>query len=66
MGPVDTRPFGNGPVRARRMVVGVGEEAGMEWWQWVLVVVVVLVVLTALFAWIQARRRRGGVRTTKR
>ena len=38
----------------------------MEWWQWVLVVVAVLAVLTALFAWIQAKRRSGGVRTTKR
>lgn len=38
----------------------------MDWWQWVIVVVVVIAVLTALFAFIQARRRSGGVRTTKR
>lgn len=46
--------------------MGDDEEAFVEWWQWVLVVVAVVAVLTALFAWIQARRRRGGVRTTKR
>lgn len=37
----------------------------MDWWRWVLIVVVVLVVLVGLFAWVQRRRRSGGVRTTK-
>ncbi len=50
------------------MVVGrrPSEEDRVEWWQWAIVVIVVIAVLTALFAWIQARRRSGGVRTTKR
>ena len=38
----------------------------MEWWQWVLVVVAVIALLTALFAFVQSRRRSGGIRTTKR
>lgn len=38
----------------------------MQWWHWAIVGLVVVVVLVALFAWVQARRRRGGVRTTRR
>lgn len=38
----------------------------MEWWHWAIVVVVVIALLTALFAFVQSRRRSGGVRTTKR
>lgn len=38
----------------------------VEWWQWALIVVAVIAVLTALFAFVQSRRRKGGVRTTKR
>ena len=38
----------------------------MEWWQWVLVVIVAIAVLTALVAFVQSRRRAGGIRTTKR
>lgn len=40
--------------------------AMMQWWHWAIAVVVLIAVLVALFAWIQARRRRGGVRTTRR
>lgn len=33
----------------------------MEWWVWVLIVVVILAIVVGTIAWIQSRRRAGGV-----
>lgn len=33
----------------------------MDWWVWLLIVVLVIGVAVAGFAWLQARRRSGGV-----
>jgi ABC-type Fe3+ transport system permease subunit len=33
----------------------------MDWWLWVLLVVIVVAVLAGALAWVQARRRSGGV-----
>ncbi len=33
----------------------------MEWWVWLLIVILVIGVAVAGFAWLQARRRSGGV-----
>lgn len=33
----------------------------MEWWVWLLIVLLVIGVAVAGFAWLQAKRRSGGV-----
>ncbi len=38
----------------------------MDWWQWLIVAIVIIGLLVAGFAMLQARRRHGGVKTTKR
>lgn len=38
----------------------------MDWWIWLIIVVGIIAVMFAAFVAIQAKRRSGGVKTTKR